>query len=413
MAGPAAVAVADYTGAAQFSSLSSQEQANLAEQEQLAKQQAERLARAEQQRKEIAARQQFYTSALADLRLSQSKTSRGLIETEQRLEMERKACEEMEAQYEAAYEEFNEQHARIGPVLKTLEEVEAEKTALVSKKAALESAVRNLEEYNPEWEARERGACETLRIEIAELVATHAALEKNTEAMKRRQESMVEIIDGLKLKIDTEKAQVDALKAEVDALDAEKAKDGQVLVDLLQKVAPMYLRLYAAARDALVPLPNDVVLGGAKASHKSQGFEYDEARFGAYDCADWHVFQEEEFSIATAIPVDDRLETFISPSVRAIEEEKSKELDSMAETQDVAETEVEMDGEAIEMDGETIEAAVVTATDVEEVAASEATKAAETTTTTTKAAETTTTTTSTTTTTEMTSKIENPVYENA
>ena len=113
-------AVAAYTGAAQFASLSVEEQSNLAEQERLAREQEERLELVEQQRKEIAARQEFYTSALADLRIAQSNSSRGLVEAEQRLEMERKACEEMEAQYEAAYEAFNEQHARVGPVLKTL-----------------------------------------------------------------------------------------------------------------------------------------------------------------------------------------------------------------------------------------------------------------------------------------------------
>ncbi len=332
---------AAYTVSPQFASLSAQEQANLAEQERLARQQEERLAHAEQQRKEIAARQQFYTSALADLRISQSKSSRGLVEAEQRLEMERKACEEMEAQYEAAYAAFNEEHARVGPVLKTLEEVETEKASLVAKKAALESAVKNLEDYNPEWEARERGECDLLRIEIAELVSTHAALEKHTEAMKRRQESISGVIGGLKAKIEAEKGEVDALKASVDGLDAEKRKDGEVLVGLLQQVVPMYTRLYAAARDALVPLPNEVILGSGVIGGKTEGkgaqhaFAYDPAKFGVYDCfADWQVFREDaSFRIATAIPVDDRLEVFTSPSVRAIEEERMEEAEEAEEAE--------------------------------------------------------------------------------
>ena len=324
-----AAAQAMHTANALYPSLSAQEQENLAEQERLANAQAEQLRRAEQQRKEIAERQQFYTSALADLRLSQSKSSRGLVEAEQRLEMERKACAEMEAQYEAAYEEFNDQHARIGPVLKTLEEVEAEKSALVSKKTALESAVKNLEEYSPEWEARERGECEALRVEIAELIVSHAALEKSTEAMKRRRETMLAAIDGLKAKIAAERDEVVALKAAVDELDDEKRKEGEILVGLLQQVVPMYTRLYSAARDALVPLPNEVVLGGKSSGGKSSKatvYEYDAGRYGAYDTSDWHVFQDEaEFSVVSAIPADDRMETFMSPSVRAIEEEEEEE----------------------------------------------------------------------------------------
>jgi len=340
---------AAYTGTSQFASLSAQEQANLAEQERLAREQEERLAQVEQQRKEIAARQQFYTSALADLRISQSNASRGLVEAEQRLEMERKACEEMEAQYEAAYEAFNEEHARVGPVLKTLEEVEADKASLVAKKAALESAVKNLEDYNPEWEASERGACDALRIEIAELVATHAALEKHTEAMKRRQGSIAGVIDGLKAKIEAEKEEVDALKAAVDGLDVEKRKDGEVLVGLLRQVVPMYTGLYAAARDALVPLPNEVILGSGVLGGKTEGkgvqhaFEYDAAKFGVYDCfADWQVFREDaSFRIATAIPVDDRLEVFTSPSVRAIEEEQMEQAEKIEAVENEVENGVE------------------------------------------------------------------------
>jgi len=338
-----------YTAHGVYASLSAGEQENLAEQERLANERAEQLRRAEQQRKEIAERQQFYTSALADLRLSQSKSSRGLVEAEQRLEMEKRAAADMEAQYEKAYEEFNEQHARIGPVLKELEAVEAEKSALVSKKTALESAVKNLEELDPDWEARERGECEALRVEIAELVARQAALEKSTEAMKRRWGSMIEAIDGLKATIAAEGEGVVALKAAVDGLDDEKRKEADVLIGLLKQLAPLYTTLYGAARDALVPLPAEVVLGAG--GKKSVGYVYDEGRYGAYDSSEWHVFEEEaEFSVVTAIRADDRMEVFTSPSVRAIEETAMEEEEEEAVV-DGADEDV---GEVVEEGGEDV-----------------------------------------------------------
>ena len=340
-----------YTAHGVYASLSAGEQENLAEQERLANERAEQLRRAEQQRKEIAERQQFYTSALANLRLSQSKSSRGLVEAEQRLEMEKRAAAEMEAQYEKAYEEFNDQHARIGPVLKELEAVEAEKSALVSKKTALESAVKNLEELDPDWEARERGECEALRVEIAELVARQAALEKSTEAMKRRRGSMIEAIDGLKATIAAEGEGVVALKAAVDGLDDEKRKEADVLIGLLKQLAPLYTTLYGAARDALVPLPAEVVLGAG--GKRSVGYVYDEGRYGAYDSSEWHVFEEEaEFSVVTAIRADDRMEAFTSPSVRAIEVTAMEEEVAVV---DGAEEDVgEVVGEVVEEGGEDV-----------------------------------------------------------
>lgn len=104
---------------------------------------------------------------------------------------------------------------------------------------------------------------------------------------------------------------------------------------LLKRVAPVYTTLYNAARDSLIPLPSDALVSTTSKA-TTPPFNYDPCKFGAYK-GDWHVFDEEEFSITTVIPMDDRLNTFISPSVRKIEaEEKEMEEDAAEETTEVA-----------------------------------------------------------------------------
>lgn len=103
---------------------------------------------------------------------------------------------------------------------------------------------------------------------------------------------------------------------------------------LLKRVAPVYTTLYNAARDSLIPLPSDALVSTTSKATASP-FKYDPCKFGAYK-GDWHVFDEEEFSITTVIPMDDRLNTFISPSVRKIEgEEKEMEEDAAEESTEV------------------------------------------------------------------------------
>lgn len=125
-------------------------------------QEAERQ-RAEEERVAIAARREFYTQSLADLRVAQSKVARTLVEAQQRCEMEKAEAERMEAQYNAAYEGFSAEHARVGPMLETLKGIEEEKAGLAAKMAALQAMVAQLEDYDPEWETREKGECERMR----------------------------------------------------------------------------------------------------------------------------------------------------------------------------------------------------------------------------------------------------------
>lgn len=316
----------------QYPGLSPSEQAQLERERKLAELKENDLKRMEDERAAIAERQAFYTQALADLRMSQSKIARNLVEAEQRVEMEKKECTEMEEQYDAAYAEFNAKHAEVGPVLKALEEVEAEKSKLMEKKAALETAIKGLEDYDPEWETKQNGECEALRVEISQLVAKQCALEKSTTAMKNRRDNMIEIVDGFKKCIDDSMEEMKQIDGQVQTLGKELGDSGDAVVALLTKLAPLYNRLYNAARDALIPLPSEALVNTAKASIL---YKYDAAKFGAYN-EDWHVFEEEEYSVTTVIPVDERLKTFISPSIRKIEGE-IKEVTSLEKTAGIEE----------------------------------------------------------------------------
>jgi len=150
--------------AAQLSGLAAVEVSRLqSERETALHQEAERK-REEEERVAVAARREFYTRALADLRVAQSKVARTLVEAQQRCEMERTEAERMEAQYNAAYEEFSSEHARVAPMLETLKSIEDEKAGLAVKMAALKTAVTQLEDYDPQWESRERGECEEMRM---------------------------------------------------------------------------------------------------------------------------------------------------------------------------------------------------------------------------------------------------------
>jgi len=121
-------------------------------------------------------------------------------------------------------------------------------------------------------------------------------------------------------------------------------KEGDTIVNLLKRVAPLYTTLYNAARDSLIPLPSEALVSTTSKATTS-AYNYDPLKFGAYK-GDWHVFDEEDFSIATVIPLDDRLNTFISPSVRKIEGE-AKEMEDNAVEED---TEVAMEEEGEEQE---------------------------------------------------------------
>lgn len=144
-------------------SLAQAERARLEAEHQAAAEQEAQRKRAEEERLTAVQRQEFYTNALAELRLAQSKLARTLVEAQQRMEMEKAEAEGMEAQYNAAYEAFSAEHARAGPHVLALEAVQAEKATLAAKLEALRLTVGQLESFDPDWEVRERGECEEMQ----------------------------------------------------------------------------------------------------------------------------------------------------------------------------------------------------------------------------------------------------------
>lgn len=335
--------------ASQLAGLTDSEISQLQSERQKAEKLEEENRRLEEERAAAVARREYYTQALASLRVSQSKTTRSLVEAEQRLEMEKRECVEIELQYDKAYGEFSAEHAKVAPVLKALEEAEAEKSSLLSKKTALETAIAQLEEYDPEWESKERGECECLRLvraclflhqieipqilisfwnktlqEIAQLTARQDALEKNNKAVMDRRDALIGAVKSLKGIIIDSEAEIAALENDISEVQSDMAKDGDTIVNMLKKIAPVYNSLYKAAKDALIPLPSEAIASISKPSPAP--FKYDPARFGTYN-GEWHNFTGDDFVIATALPDDNRMQTLISPSIRDIEEIEKEEED--------------------------------------------------------------------------------------
>lgn len=296
---------------AEISRLDSERQAAL-------QQEAERK-KAEEERLAFAARREFYTQSLADLRVAQSKVSRTLVEAQQRAEMERSEADAMEAQYNAAYESFSKEHARVGPMLDALRAIEEEKSGLSAKAAALKTAVSQLENYDPEWETRERGECETLRKEITELTVKHETLQKATGAIAARRADLESSISGLQTAVQSAEKQVEGLEKEVRGLTAEVKGDGASVSALLRRVAPLYNELYAAAKQAMVPLPPEAL--STMVRPPATSFKYDALRFGGVGVADWENFESEGYMVTAALPPDVRLKSLTSPGLDAAVEE--------------------------------------------------------------------------------------------
>lgn len=91
---------------------------------------------------------------------------------------------------------------------------------------------------------------------------------------------------------------------------------------LLKNVAPIYNRLYQAAKDAMVPLPEEALASILKPGKVD--YLYDPSRFGAYT-GQWEIFDSEDYVISSALPLDDRLQSFVSKSIRNIEENEEDE----------------------------------------------------------------------------------------
>ena len=299
---------------AQAAGLAAAEAARLkAEREEALRQEAERQ-RAEEERVAAVSRREYFTQALASLRVAQSKVQRTLVEAEQRLEMERTEADGMEGQYNAAYELFSTEHARAAPLLAALKSVEDEKAELAAKMAALQSAVAQLEDYDPEWEAREKAECDGMKKDITELTVKHEALQQARAAVLAQRETLQASIAAVSVSAERAQSSLETVSSEVTGLDAEAKQKATVVVSLLQRLAPLYNELYAAAKGAMIPLPKEALATIARPA--ASAFKYDPLRFGVNGAAtDWDSFTDEGFTIAATVAPDARLLSLTSTSL--------------------------------------------------------------------------------------------------
>lgn len=93
--------------------------------------------------------------------------------------------------------------------------------------------------------------------------------------------------------------------------------EGDAVVALLKRLAPLYNVLYSAAKTALVPLPKEALATIVRAPPAP--FKYDPLKFAG--SVDWHAFADDGFIITAAIPTDSRLISLTSPSLAKMEED--------------------------------------------------------------------------------------------
>ena len=313
------------------------------EREKALQQEAERQ-RLEEQRVAAAARREFFTQTLADLRLAQSKVTRTLVEAQQRLEMEEAEAKRMETQYDAAYESFSTEHAKAQPLLESLKRIENEKIELSSKMAALQTAITQLESYDPEWEKREIAECDALRMEIGTMTVKHEVLRQQKENMEMRRSSLTNTKDTMQTAIDSAKTEIDSLVEQIGKLSDENASTGDGVVVLLQRLAPLYNKLYSLAKSALLPLPKEALASIVRPP--AVPFKYDPLRFTG-GALDWHAFADEGFKITAAIPSDSRLKSLTSPSVNDLDEvQETDVVEGVSDSDKVAQAEESIAEEA-------------------------------------------------------------------
>lgn len=285
------------------------------EREAALKQEAEQR-KAEEERAAATAKREFFTRTLGDLRLTQSKVTRAVVEAQQRCEMERAAADQMEADYSRAYAEFSAKHAQSAPLVQQLKQTQEEKAALGQKLEALRAMVQQLEDFDPDWEAREKGECEALNLEIAALTVKREQLQRQNEATERKRGALLAQAAALKEAATGVEGELATLQEQVEAVAAQGGKDKEAVVGLLKQVAPLYNKLYDAAKAAMVPLPAEAV---ATLKREASPFKFDDLAIAA--AMDWGTFKDEGFKIVSALPVDTRLTTFAPPSAGAVEKD--------------------------------------------------------------------------------------------
>lgn len=119
--------------------------------------------------------------------------------------------------------------------------------------------------------------------------------------------------------------------------------NGATVVAFLQRLAPLYNELYAAAKAAMVPLPKEALASIVRPAPTA--FKYDPLRFGGA-AGDWETFTDEGFVIAATIPPDPRLASLTSPALAAAEAEVAEGKAGDAATDDP----VEGEGDGVQED---------------------------------------------------------------
>jgi hypothetical protein len=98
-------------------------------------------------------------------------------------------------------------------------------------------------------------------------------------------------------------------------------EDKEAVVAMLTRVAPLYNRMYAAAKSALIPLPLEAMATIKKEAPPA--FKFDP--LWAAGAADWDTFKDEGFKIMSALSADARIATLSSPSLNAALAEELEE----------------------------------------------------------------------------------------
>uniref|UniRef100_A0A1D1ZRW5 Uncharacterized protein n=3 Tax=Auxenochlorella protothecoides TaxID=3075 RepID=A0A1D1ZRW5_AUXPR len=269
---------------------------------------------AEAARAAAADRARFFTDSLAALRLAGSGVARVLVEAQQRREMETAAAAAAEADYDAAYADFSRRHAAAAPAVAAAQAAAERRAALGARVEALRAAVAALEgaaEPGAAARAEEEGAA--LEREAAALTARAASLEAAAAAAEARRGALDARRAELRAAADAAAARLPGLQAEVAALTAAAEPEGARVVAALRELAPLYEALYRAARAALLPLPVEALAG---LKREALPLAYDGLL--AAGAAEWGGFDDEGFTIVSALPPDERLATLkLGPAASA------------------------------------------------------------------------------------------------
>jgi hypothetical protein len=295
----------------------------------------------EEERLAAEAKRAFFTNALAELRVAESKVQRATVEIQQRLELEAAEANGIEADYDAAYAQYSVAHAECGPLLEQLKARQEERSALSTNLDNLKAAVAALEEADPEKEQKEAAEAELLRKQVSELTIKKETLVLQAAAVERHKEAIQASLSSLKEAVTAAETQLTSVETTAKTVDIKN--DKAALTSILAKTAALYNKLYDAAKVAMVPLPAEAI---ASIKRQASPFKYDD--LGIVNAGDWADFKDDGFRIVSALPPDNRLTTYTSPSLAAAAAEDAAAAAAAA----AVEGEKEKEGEGVEENGD-------------------------------------------------------------